>query len=142
MSPFQTTLADYRLAGLTTGPQIMEHLRPALQRRGVLSARELRDTPDGRFVRTAGYCIVRQRPMTAKGFTFLTLEDETGTSNAILTPAVFRRFRAPLHAAAVVEIAGQLQNRENVIHVHVRHLAPVTERNLLPRTNDYSRGGR
>ena len=72
MSPIERTLADYRLSGLTTGPQILAYLREGLQRRGVLSAKQLRSVKDGRFVRTAGHVIVRQHPGTAKGFTFLT----------------------------------------------------------------------
>jgi error-prone DNA polymerase len=137
LSPFEATLADYRLSGLTTGPQLMVHLRPRLKRRGVLSARELRRVPDGRFVRTAGHVIVRQRPGSARGFCFLTLEDETGTANAVLTPDAFRRFRALLHRSAVVEVAGPLQNLEGVIHVRVRELEPVAPREALPGARDY-----
>jgi error-prone DNA polymerase len=58
----------------------MGHLRPALERRGILPAARLRETPDGTYVRTAGHAIVRQRPGSAKGFCFITLEDETGLS--------------------------------------------------------------
>ena len=137
LSPLETTLADYRLSGLTTGPQIMEHLRPQLRARGVLSAAELRGARDGRFVRTAGHTIVRQRPGTAKGFCFLTLEDETGTANAILTPQQFRRFRVPLHTASIIEIAGPLQSAEGVIHVRVRELRPLVARDALPPSHDY-----
>ncbi len=137
LSPLEATLADYRLAGLTTGPQLMAHLRGELRRRGLLSAQELQRIPDGRYVRTAGHVIVRQRPGSAKGFCFLTLEDETGTSNAVLTPDQFRRFRAPLHSAAVVEIAGPVQKVEGVIHVRVRELSPLTPRALLPESHDY-----
>ncbi len=128
MSPVERTLTDYRLSGLTTGPQILAHLREHLHRRGVLSAKQLRSVEDGRFVRTAGHVIVRQHPGTAKGFTFLTLEDETGTSNAILTPDMFRRFRVPLSTSAIIEIAGPLQNAQGVIHVKVGHVAPLTSK--------------
>ena len=107
------------------------------QPRGVLSAAALRDVPDGRIVRTAGHAIVRQRPGTAKGFCFLTLEDETGTSNAVLTPRYFERFRAALHGAALLEIAGPLQNVEGVIHVRVRELVPLRASGDLPRSHDY-----
>ena len=103
----------------------------------MLPAARLRDVPDGRFVRTAGHAIVRQRPGTARGFCFLTLEDETGTSNAVLTPPVFRRFRAPLHTAAIIEIAGPIQNVDGVVHVRVRELRPLVARSGLPRSHDY-----
>jgi error-prone DNA polymerase len=137
MTPIEVTLADYRRSGITTGPHMLAGLRPALRERGVLTADELRRVPDGRFVRVAGHVIVRQRPGTAKGFCFLTLEDETGTSNAILTPKKFRRFRVPLHEANVVLIAGPLQNVDDVIHVQVRHLEPLVAREGLPRSHDY-----
>ncbi|RIK96061.1 MAG: error-prone DNA polymerase [Proteobacteria bacterium] len=126
MSPFEETLADYRASGITTGAHVMSHLRAGLAKRGVLSAAALRDVPNGRFVRTAGHVIVRQRPGSAKGLCFLTLEDETGTSNAVLTPEQFQRFRVPLHTARLVEIAGPLQNVEGVLHVRVKRLVPLS----------------
>jgi error-prone DNA polymerase len=115
----------------------MAHLRGWLQQRGCLSAAELRDVSDGRPVRTAGFVIVRQRPLSAKGFCFLTLEDETGTSNAVLTPRAFRRLRVPLHTASIVEIEGPLQNADGVIHVRVRELTPLAAREELPDSHDY-----
>ncbi len=137
MTPLEETLADYRRSGLTTGPQILAHLRPQLDARGVLRAAALRDLPDGRRVRTAGHVIVRQRPGSAKGFCFLTLEDETGTSNAILTPRQFARFRVPLHSTGILEIEGPLQNVDGVIHVRVRQLRPLAARAEVPRSHDY-----
>jgi error-prone DNA polymerase len=137
MTPLEQTLADYRIAGMTTGPQILAHLRPNLTKRGILTARELRDAQNGRFVRTAGHVIVRQRPGSARGFCFLTLEDETGTSNAVLTPDQFQRFRVPLHTASLVEIAGPVQNVDGVVHVRVRELRPVAARAALPGSHDY-----
>jgi error-prone DNA polymerase len=137
LTPLEATLADYRCSGLTAGPQLLAHLRPQLAARGVLSAAALREAPNGRSVRTAGHVIVRQRPETAKGFCFLTLEDETGTSNAILTPQSFRRFRVPLHTAAIVEIEGPLQNVDGVIHVRVRGLRALVAGEALPASHDY-----
>jgi error-prone DNA polymerase len=137
LDPLETTLADYRRSGITTGPHAMAHWRAALRRRGVLSAAELQGTPDGVPVRTAGLVIVRQRPGSAKGFCFLTLEDETGTSNAILTPQAFRRFRVPLHASPLVLIEGPLQNVDGVIHVRVRRLEPLAAGGDLPESHDY-----
>lgn len=125
MDPLEETLADYRLSGLTTDVHLMAHLRASLDRRGVLSAAKLRDTPDGAWVRVAGHAIVRQRPGSAKGFCFVTLEDETGLSNAVLTPDISARFRVPLHQAALLEIAGPLQRVEGVIHVRAKEIVPV-----------------
>jgi error-prone DNA polymerase len=88
-------------------------------------------------VRVAGHVIVRQRPGSAKGFCFLTLEDETGTANAVLTPSVFERFRAQLHAGPILEVAGPLQNVESVVHVRVRELRPLPLADALPASHDY-----
>jgi len=153
LSALEETLADYRLSGLTTGPQVMAHLRPALRARGLLTAAELAQTAHGTPVHTAGHVIVRQRPGSAKGFLFLTLEDETGLSNAIVTPDQAKRFRVPLNAASLVEIRGPLQSVDGVIHVKLRHLAPLdlagtgeesegkkkppTARAPMPETHDY-----
>ncbi len=137
LDPFEQTLADYRHSGITTGPHAMAHLRATLRQRGVLCAAELREAPNGARVRTAGLVIVRQRPGSAKGFCFLTLEDETGTSNAILTPQAFRRFRVPLHASSLVLIEGSLQNVDEVVHVRVHHLEALAARQGLPDSHDY-----
>ncbi|HEY8154661.1 MAG TPA: error-prone DNA polymerase [Myxococcota bacterium] len=137
MTPLEDTLADYRRSGVTSGPQVLAHLRPELDARGVLRTAALRNAPNGPAVRTAGHVIVRQRPETAKGFCFLTLEDETGTANAILTPQAFRRFRVPLHTAAIVEIEGPLQNVDGVIHVRVRELRALAAREGFPDSHDY-----
>jgi error-prone DNA polymerase len=138
MTPLEETLADYRASGLSAGPHVMTHLRPGLRARGVLSARELRAAPNGSRVRVVGHVIVRQRPGSAKGFCFLTLEDETGTANAVLTPDVFDRFRGELHASPILEVSGPVQNVEDVIHVRVRELRPIAVGGgALPRSHDY-----
>ena len=125
LTPLERTLADYRGTGLTTGPQVMAHLRPTLRRRSVLEARALRRARDGTRARVAGHVIVRQRPGSAGGLCFLTLEDETGTANAILTPRTFRRFRAPLHASPLLELEGRIQSRDGVVHLLVHRLRPL-----------------
>ncbi len=132
MDALEETLADYRIAGLTTDVHLMGHLREDLERRGILSAARLRETPDGAWVRIAGHAIVRQRPGSAKGFCFVTLEDETGLSNAVLTPDVSARFRVPLHQASLLEIAGPLQRVDGVIHVRAREIVPVDLRPVRP----------
>jgi error-prone DNA polymerase len=132
----ETTLADYRTTGLTPGPHVMAHLRERLRRRGVLRTAEVRRARSGRRVRTAGHVIVRQRPGSAKGFCFLTLEDETGTANGVLTPDVFQRLRVPLHASALLVIEGPVQNVEGVVHVRVERLWPL-DAHALPASHDY-----
>jgi error-prone DNA polymerase len=138
LRPIEETLADYRLSGLTTGVHLMQHLRPSLEKRGILPASRLRETADGAYVRVAGHAIVRQRPGSAKGFCFVTLEDETGLSNAVLTPDASKRFRIPLHQASLLEVAGPLQRVDGVIHVRVRELLPLDlSRAAMPASHDY-----
>jgi error-prone DNA polymerase len=116
----------------------MSHLRADLRRRGILSAAELRRARDGQWVRTAGAVIVRQRPGTAKGFLFLTLEDETGTSNAIVVPDLFQRHRALLQTAGLLCVEGPLQNQEGVIHVRARRFERLDAHDLeLPASHDF-----
>jgi error-prone DNA polymerase len=109
MSPLDRTLADYTNSGLTVGPHIMKHLRDELRRAGVLRAIDLRKARDGQWAKIAGLVIVRQRPGTAKGFCFITLEDETGTANAVVVPDMFQRYRSVIHTAALLLIEGPLQ---------------------------------
>jgi error-prone DNA polymerase len=136
MTPLQSTLADYRLAGLTTGPQLLDHLRPELESRGIVTTETLHGLPNGRYVKTAGHVIVRQRPGSGK-VCFVTFEDETGTANAILTPNVFKRFRSTLNTSAVLEIEGPLQNVDGVIHVRARKIRPLSLVTQLPQGRDY-----
>ena len=138
MTPIEETLADYRLSGLTTGVHLMAHLRERLDRRGILSAAKLREIPDGTWVRTAGHAIVRQRPGSASGYCFVTLEDETGLSNAVLTPEIAKRFRIPLHQAALLEISGPLQRVDGVLHVRAKEIIPLgLEAKKMPPSHDY-----
>jgi len=109
MSPLDRTLADYRGTGMTVGPHLMQHLREALTARGVVRACDLPRVRDGRWVKVAGLVIVRQRPGSAKGFCFLTLEDETGTCNAVVVPDMFRQYRTLLHTATLLLVEGPVE---------------------------------
>ena len=129
MSPVERTLADYKGTGITVGPHIMKHLRAGLARQGVLRAADLPRTRDGQWAKIAGLVIVRQRPGTARGFCFITLEDETGTSNAIVVPDMFQHYRSVIHTAAILLIEGPLQKVDGVIHVRARRLRSLS----LPR---------
>ena len=135
-TPLEDTLADYRLAGLTPGPQLLVHLRPELEHQGIVQAKELREIPNGRYVKTAGHVIVRQRPGSGR-VCFVTLEDETGTSNSILMPEIFKKYRAVLHTSPVLRIEGPLQNVDGVIHIRAKHLEAVPLRAQLPRSHNY-----
>jgi len=120
MSDLERTLADYRGTGMTVGPQIMTHLRPQLDAEKVVRAADVAGYPNGAWIKTAGLVIVRQRPGTAKGFCFLTLEDESGITNAVVVPDLFQQHRALLHTAALLQVEGPLQKIDGVVHVRAR----------------------
>ncbi|MDL1950427.1 DNA polymerase III subunit alpha [Acidobacteria bacterium ACD] len=117
MSSFEETVADYVSTGLTTGPHVLAHLRPALTRRGVLSVAEVSRQPDGAWVKTGGAVIVRQRPGTAHGFVFLSIEDETGILQAILRPDLFRENRALVVGSPGLVVEGRLQTKDGTLSV-------------------------
>jgi len=112
MSAGEETLADYAAMELTTGPHLLTHFRKQLKAEGIVTAKEMKRLPNGRRVTTAGAVIVRQRPGTAKGFVFLTLEDETGISQAIVHPDLFRDHRALIVGSPGLIVEGILQNSE------------------------------
>jgi error-prone DNA polymerase len=127
MTPEERLVADFHGTGLTTGPHPMAYRRAELRRARVLSAKELAQVPNGRHVRTAGCIIARQRPGTAKGFVFLSLEDETGISNAIITPDILEQNRVLILSEKFVLLEGVLQNQDGVISVRVARIAPMRE---------------
>ncbi|HUP03915.1 MAG TPA: error-prone DNA polymerase [Bryobacteraceae bacterium] len=109
--------ADYHGAGLTIGKHPMAYRREEMDARGVTPAAELANVPNGRLVRIAGSVVVRQRPGTAKGFVFLSMEDETGIMNAIVAPPVYDRYKVALLSEPFLSILGTLQNLDGVISV-------------------------
>jgi len=115
-------LADYAGTSLTIGPHPMSLRRPELALRGVLRASELPTGRHGRRVRVAGAVITRQRPGTAKGFVFLTLEDETGIANIIVRPALFSEQRATIVGEPYLLVEGTLQIQEGVTSVKAERL--------------------
>jgi error-prone DNA polymerase len=137
MTPIERTLADYGASGMTVGPHVMRHLRTRLDARGVTPAGALRRVPNGRVVRIAGHVIVRQRPGTAKGFLFLTIEDETGISNAVVTPNTFERWRSLVHSAPLLLVEGPVQNVEGVIHVRAERFEAIEVDGEVPPSHDF-----
>jgi error-prone DNA polymerase len=117
MTPEARLVSDFRNTGMTVGPHPMSYHRKNLRRQGILSAIDLQHVPDGTAVRVAGAVIARQRPGTAKGFVFLSLEDETGIANAIVTPQLFQKEHVVLVNQQFLMIEGRLQNQDNVISV-------------------------
>ena len=114
--------ADYAGMGLTIGPHPMALRRDDLALRGVLRASDLPGARDGRRVRVAGMVITRQRPGTAKGFVFLTLEDETGISNVIIRPDLFDRDRMMVIRQPFLIVDGVLQHQDGVISVRAERV--------------------
>jgi error-prone DNA polymerase len=139
MSPAEEVLADYRAAGLSLRNHPMALLRAMLDERKVLPAAELKRLDHGRPVGVAGIVLVRQRPGTAKGITFITLEDETGTANLIVRPDVWRRFRHAALGATLLLAHGRLQRQGEVIHVLCTRLENVSElaQRLGPQSRDF-----
>jgi error-prone DNA polymerase len=111
--------ADYDGTGVTVGKHPMAYRRAEMDALGVTRASDLAGVPSGRVVRVAGSVIVRQRPDTAKGFVFLSVEDETGVMNAILAPPVFDQYKFGVLSEPYLLLDGILQNQDGVIAVKV-----------------------
>jgi len=137
MTTDERLAADYSGAGLTTGPHPMAYHRAALRKEGIFSADDLLCCTNHRPVRIAGCVIARQRPGTAKGFVFLSLEDETGIANVILTPDVFERDRMVVTLSRFLLIDGTLQNQDSVIHVKAQRVAPLDITTIDVRSHDF-----
>ena len=116
-SEVDETRADYASTGLTLGRHPIALLRPVLRRRRAITALELRERPHGSRVRACGLITMRQRPMTASGTIFLTLEDETGYVNAVIWPRLFEKQRAEILAASVLAVDGILETDGDVHHL-------------------------
>ncbi len=137
MTDDERLVADFRGTGLTVGPHPMSYRRAALNALGVKRASELEKLPHGRFVRAAGCVIARQRPGTAHGFVFLSLEDETGIANAIITPDLFEQNRLLLVAEKFLLIEGRLQHQDNVISVKAERVLPLAVTHAETRSHDF-----
>jgi error-prone DNA polymerase len=129
--------ADFHGTGVTVGPHPMAYHRDALSRMGIVCSSDLQNLKDGRRTRIAGCVIARQRPGTAKGFVFLSLEDETGVSNAIVTPAVYELHRQVVTYGKFLLIEGKLQNQENVVSVKADVIRRLEIGELDVRSHDF-----
>ena len=128
MNHEERLVADFRGTGMTVGPHPMAYHRDRMEIIGVHKASDLEQIPNGQYLRIGGCVIARQRPGTAKGFVFLSLEDETGVANAIVNPDLFQKNRLLLTSAQFLMVEGVLQNQDNVISVkaHQVHALPIT----------------
>jgi error-prone DNA polymerase len=121
--------ADYTAMNLTTGPHPMKLLRAQLP--DIWRAIDLRSARHGATVQIAGNVICRQRPGTAKGFVFISLEDETGVSNAIVTPDLFERMRLLITEEPFLVIEGVVQNTDNVVLIKAQTIRPLAHEQLV-----------
>jgi error-prone DNA polymerase len=137
MSTEERLIADYAGTGLTIGKHPMAYRRDDLRRQRILSADELRNATDGDYVRTAGCVIARQRPGTAMGFIFLSMEDETGIANVIVTPDLYERERLVVTRSKFILAEGPLQNQDGVIHVKATRLQSLSDQALEVHSHDF-----
>jgi error-prone DNA polymerase len=118
--------ADFRGTGLTIGRHPVAYHRPELNKLGACRAIDMQQMRDGSLIKVAGWVIVRQRPGTAKGFVFLTMEDETGVANVIITPQLFDKYRLILVDHPFLMITGKLQNQDNVFSVKAKSVRALS----------------
>jgi len=137
MTHEERLVADFQGTGLTVGPHPMTYRRAELKQRGVRAAIELPKLADGTHVQVAGAVIARQRPGTAKGFVFLSLEDETGIANAIITPQLFERDHTVVVHNQFLLIDGKLQNQDNVVSVKAERVLPLDISRAQVESHDF-----
>ncbi len=135
MSHAERLNADFAGMHLTTGPHAMALLRPHLP--DIWRAGDLAQATDGETVRIAGNVICRQRPGTAKGFVFISLEDETGIANAIVTPQLFETERLVITQESFLLIEGQVQNKENTILIRAVRIVPLPQASPAAASHDF-----
>ncbi len=137
MTPLELLRADFRNTSLTIGAHPMRFERRHLKERGVLTAAEVRSMRDGSLVRVAGAVICRQQPATAKGFVFVSMEDETGIVNAILPPQLFDLVRATVVSEPYLVIDGVLQNQQGVVSVKAGRVQALDSMDPAAGSHDF-----
>jgi error-prone DNA polymerase len=137
MNSEERLVADFRGTGMTVGPHPMAYHRARMQAMGIHKASDLSHIPDGQYLRIGGCVICRQRPGTAKGFVFLSIEDETGVANAIVMPDLFQKNRLLLSSAQFLMVEGILQNQDNVISVKAERVLPLSITRAETSSHDF-----
>jgi error-prone DNA polymerase len=117
LTPQEQVYADYQSAGLSLRAHPVSFFRTELERIAVTPAAQLVDWPHGRTVKVAGLVLMRQRPGTSKGITFVTLEDETGIANLIVHRRVWKRYELAARRATALVVQGRLERKDRVVHV-------------------------
>jgi error-prone DNA polymerase len=122
METEERLVSDYHGTGLTTGPHPMFYRRTEMRRLNIKSAAELRAMPNGKRAIVAGAVITRQRPGTASGLIFLTMEDETGYANVIVMPHIYEKYRQAVLEPRFVRVSGTVQNQDGIVHLKAEHV--------------------
>jgi error-prone DNA polymerase len=137
MTDEERLVADFRATGMTVGPHPMQYRRAEMQKMGIYRASDLAHLPNGRRLRIGGCVIARQRPGTAKGMMFMSLEDETGIANAIFTPDLLQKNRVMLISERFLMVEGILQNQDNVIHIRAEKISPLSVTRAKTASHDF-----
>jgi error-prone DNA polymerase len=137
MDPEERLVADFRGTGVTVGPHPMAYHRERMNAIGVRKAGDLAGIPNGKYLRIGGCVIARQRPGTAKGFVFLSLEDETGVANAIIMPDLFQKNRLLITSEQFLMVEGILQNQDNVVSVKAHRVMRLTITQAATSSHDF-----
>jgi error-prone DNA polymerase len=137
MSVKTRLIVDYAGTGLTIDKHPMHHHREELRNRKFLSSDQLPMRMDGEYVRVAGCVIARQRPGTAKGYIFISMEDENGIINVIVNPELYKTTRLVVTRSKFLLVEGKLQNQDGVIHVKAATVHPMQGEMLDLRSHDF-----
>ncbi len=139
MAVSERLMADFKGMGLSTGPHPMQLVREALARQQILSSADLRHVQDKETVRVAGIVIIRQRPATARGFLFITLEDETGFANIVVKPYYVQKCRRAIIYSRGLVVKGQVERKDGVVNVIGKEFTPlrIAEDDVVLKSRDF-----
>lgn len=130
-------VSDYHATGMTTGPHPMFYRRAQMRVQNIKSAAELRTMKNGQKATVAGAVITRQRPGTAKGLIFLTLEDESAHANVIVMPDIYEHYRQAVLEPTFVRVFGTVQNQDGVVHLRAEQITPLTISDAKVTSHDF-----
>ncbi|MBP2449245.1 DNA polymerase III alpha subunit [Rhizobium leguminosarum] len=126
MTDGHNVIADYSHTGLTLREHPLAFLRKDLQKKSIVTCSEAMNARDGRWLMTAGLVLVRQKPGSAKGVMFLTIEDETGAANLVVWPSLFEKRRRVVLGSSMMAINGKIQREGDVVHLVAQQLLDLS----------------
>jgi error-prone DNA polymerase len=129
LDALEASVWEYELLGLSPAGQMMVHYREVLRKAGVLSTWQVKQARAGQRVRVGGMVVVRQRPPTAAGVTFLSLEDESGLLDVVIQPPVYARVKATLRGAGLIIIEGVVQREGRAVSLLASQVGALADRN-------------